>query len=220
MFESSDDKLYARATFGTRGFGHERLRTEVSVISYHDLNGANAGSPFQGILDTFGGRSRTEALKAFFEVDGLGEGRWSNAALRVGRQYTHSSFDLPHPLGASVMDGVSFDYRDQDFDVGAFVGYRPTFFSDPKDRVVTGANLGVNLARRAWAAYQFFYTADTGIHSFSVEPLLEQPLRLKGHFTLIDGDPIDLGSTGRLQRGELECLRHFSGQTDRTRPGI
>ena len=62
MFESSDHKIYSRATFGTRGFGHGRLRTEVSLISYHDLNGTSAGSPFQSGLDTFGGRSRTEAL--------------------------------------------------------------------------------------------------------------------------------------------------------------
>ena len=209
MFESGDDRLYTRATFGTRGFGHERLRTEVSVISYHDLNGTSTGSLFQNILDTFGGRSRTEALKAFFEVDGLGEGRWSNTSLRVGRQFTHRSFSLPRPLGASVMDGVAFDYRDQDFDLGAFVGYRPTFFSDPKDRLVTGANFGVNLARRAYAAYQFFYYAGTGIHSFSVEPRWEQPLRLRGSFTLIDGDPINLGVRASYVEGNWSVYATF-----------
>ena len=209
MFESGDDRLYGRATFGTRGFGHERLRTEVSVISYHDLNGTSSGSPFQNILDTFGGRSRTEALKAFFEVDGLGEGRWSNARLRVGRQFTHRSFTLPQPLGASVMDGVAFEFRDQDYDLGAFIGYRPTFFSDPKDRWVTGANFGVNLARRAYAGYQFFYFAGTGIHSFSIEPRWEQPLRLRGSFTLIDGDPIDLGLRASYVEGNWSVYATF-----------
>jgi hypothetical protein len=209
MFESSDDKIYTRATFGTRGFGHERLRTEVSVISYHDLNGTSAGSPFQSGLDTFGGRSRTEALKAFFEVNGLGEGGWSNIGLRVGRQYTHRSFHLPRPLGASVMDGVAFEYRDENFDLGAFVGYRPTFFSDPEDRVVTGANFGVNINRSAYAGYQFFYYASTGIHSFSVEPLLELPLRLRSHFTMIDGDPIDLEVRASYAEGDWSLYTTF-----------
>jgi hypothetical protein len=209
MFESGDARLHTRATFGTRGFGHERLRTEVSVISTHDLNGTSTGSPFQSVLDTFGGRSRTEALKAFFEINGLGEGRWSNLDLRVGRQYTQGSFNLPRPLGASVMDGVAFDYRDQDFDLGAFVGYRPTFFSDPKDRVVTGANFGINLARRAYARYQFFHYAGTGIHSFSVEPLWEHPLQLRGSYTQIDGDPIDLGVRASYAEGNWSVYASF-----------
>ena len=209
MFESSDDRLYTRATFGTRGFGYERLRTEVSILSHHDLNGTSTGSPFQSVLDTFGGRSRTAVIKAFLEVNGLGEGRWAKVDLRVGRQYTHRSFNLPRPLGASVMDSVAFDYRDESFDLGAFVGYRPTFFSDPKDRVVTGANLGVNLARRAYARYQFFHYASTGIHSFSVEPLWEQSLRLRGSFTMIDGDPIDLGVRAGYAEGNWSVYASF-----------
>jgi len=212
LFEANDDKLYAHATFGTRGYGHERLNTEVSFLTYHDLDGTSAGSPFISPLDSFDGRSRTEAVNAFFEMDGLGDGRWSNVDLRVGRQYTHSSFNFLRPLGASVMDGVAFNYRDENFDLGGFVGYRPSFFSDPEARVVTGASFGAHVARRAYVQYNFFHYADTGIHTFSVEPLFEQPLRLQGHFTMIDDEPIDLGIRAAYAEGNWSVFATFQEQ--------
>lgn len=193
-FEDEDDRLYARLTFGTRGYGSDRLNTYVSLLSYHDLDNTAAGSPFIGFTDSYDGRSRFSAVNAYFEIDGFAEdGFLSDVNLRVGRQYTHGYTNQLYPLGAVVMDGANFEYRGDRYRFGAFAGSRSGIFSSPEDRLVTGGSFGAALGESAYFNYDLLYYASALIQNFTIEPIFEIPLRIQGFFRMVEERPIDLG---------------------------
>ena len=195
LFQEEDDKLYGRLTFGTKGYGSDRLNTYVSLLSYHDLDGLSTGSPFQGSLDSYADGHRTSLVNAYFEMDGIGtgDGFLSRTHLRVGRQYTHSYSNAIYPLGATVMDGAAVDYRDDRFNVGGFIGARSGIFSNPQFRFISGFNFGARLGARARFNYDVIYYAQSVVQNFTIEPQFEKPFHLQGFFRMVEDRPIDVG---------------------------
>ncbi len=193
-FEDQDDRIYARLTFGTRGYGSDRLDTYVSLLSYHDLDNTSDGSPFIGFTDSYGGRSRFSVVNAYFDINGLAaDGFLSDLHLRIGRQYTHSYTNQLYVLGAAVMDGATFEYRNDNYNFGAYVGSRAGIFSSPENRLVTGANFGAALGEAAYFNYDVLYYSSALIQSFTIEPRFEIPLRVQGFFRMVEDRPVDLG---------------------------
>ncbi len=194
-FEDNDDRLYTRLTFGTKGFGSDRVNTYFSVVSYNDLDGTSSGSPFISYLDSYDGRSRLSLVNAYVELNGIGgeSGFFSHGNLRVGRQYVHSYSNELYPLGASVMDGANVDFRNERFNIGGFVGARSDIFSSPVSRFITGFNFGAALGDKAYFNYDMLYYADSVIQNFTIEPRWASRLGLQGFFRMVENHPVDVG---------------------------
>lgn len=194
-FENNDDRLYTRLNFGTKGFGSDRLNTFFSVVNYSDLDGTSSGSPFISYLDSYGGRNRLELVNAYFEMNGIGseDGFFSNGHLRVGRQYVHSYTNQLYPLGVTVMDGVSADFRNERFNIGGYVGSRPGLWSEPDFRFVTGFNFGALLGEKAYFNYDILYYADAVVQNFTIEPRWASRWGLQGFFRMVEDNPVDIG---------------------------
>ncbi len=193
-FEDNDDRLYTRLTFGTRGWGSDRLNTYVSLLSYHDLDGTSEGSPFIAPTDSYDGRSRFSALNAYFDVNGLAaDGFLSDVNLRVGRQYVHSYTNELYTLGAVAMDGATFNYDSDRYRFGVYAGSRSGIFSSPENRLVTGGSFGAALGEGAYFNYDILYYSGAVLQSFTIEPVFESPLRVQGFFRMVEEHPVDVG---------------------------
>ncbi len=190
-FEDSDDRIYSYLSMGTRALGSSRLRTYVSLVTYHDLDSNPEGNAFINLPDGLHGNNRTDLINAYADILGLAEqGPLSQVQARLGRQF---AFDYDSwLLGSAVVDGVSLRYRRGRSDLTAFFGWREAFFADPSSRFATGGSFGFQILPRTTARVDFFHYQSSQRYAAGIKQMLG-PLYVDTHIAFINADPIEVG---------------------------
>ena len=185
-FQPNSNHVYSFLNFGTRGFGADRVNTNFSARYRQDITHVDNASPSLSIINTFNRNRRLELMSGYIEVDGLGSStRASRSKLRIGRQ---------HIYGAELasLDGASVTVAGGPLSLTLFGGRRFTYYSNPNQRAVGGANLALQLSDTATVEYQsFFYIR--GSHLVMFRKRLAPNWSLKTRFKAIGGNPVDLG---------------------------
>ncbi len=185
VYQPSTNHIYTFLNFGTRGYKSKRVNTNFSARYRQDLSNVAPGSPTQRIINTFGSDRRIELLNANIEVNGLGSSRLlKNSSVKVGRQ---------HIYGAEIasLDGGSLTLRQSRFNLTLFGGRRFTYYSDPLQRAIGGANLLVRLTEKTDVEYQGLYYV-LGSHVATIRHRITPAVRFVGRFKAVGGSAVDL----------------------------
>ena len=185
-FQPGSNHVYTFLNFGTRGWLSPRVNSSFSFRYRQDLTSVTAGSPSLSLINTYPANRRIEMLSGFVEVEGLSPlGGVANTSLKVGRQ---------HVFGAETasLDGASFSIRRRSYSLTLFGGRRATFFSDPEQRAMGGANLALRLPGDTVLEYQnLFYVR--GSHVVGLRKRFNQSWLVRGRFKMVGGSAVDLG---------------------------
>ncbi len=146
-FQPNADEMYSFMNWGTRGWLSTRINTNFSFRYRQDLSHVQTGSPEQTILNTFPQNRRLELVSGYVEVRGQpGDSTFAGSSLQIGRQYTYGS-------ELAAYDGVSYRLNRRRFEIGVFGGRRFTYYSDPQQRAIGGADFLLRLGNSAAVEY-------------------------------------------------------------------
>lgn len=186
-FQPNSDHLYTFFNWGTRGWLSERVNTNFSFRYRQNLSQLEIGSPSLNVLNTFGSNRRLEMLSAFAEIRDLTpRGPLANSTLQVGRQYVYGA-------EPASLDGASLTLRQRFYTLTLFGGRRFTFYSNPDQRAMGGANLALRLTRSASLEYQTLYYIQ-GSHVVNFRKRFEPNWLLRARYKMVGGSPVDLGA--------------------------
>ncbi len=209
-FEPNDQRLYSDLSIGTRYTGANPYGFYFSMRYRHDADGTTSGSPFAGILDTFGARRRAQVYNGYFDWRRLGKaGPLSQMELRIGRQ----SFFGAEPL---ELDGARLSFSDRRYDLSVFVGRRFSYWSDPIARFAVGADIGFRVTPFSLVRYQHTYYVRNS-HLFSWQQT-HRSWAFDAFFKMLNADPVDLSVTATYAPpggSQWISLNYFRKLTDR-----
>ena len=134
-FQPDAGRIYTFLDFGTRGYLSDRINTHVAFRYAQDLTHVDTGSAAQNVIETFHGNRNIELVNASLEINGKPtDGIFAGTSLTLGRQYIY---------GAEVasLDGGAFTVNRRWYELTLFGGRRFTYYSDPDQRLMGGANL-------------------------------------------------------------------------------
>ena len=121
--------------WGTRGYLSDRVNSHFTMRYAQDMTSVAAGAPAQGLIETFGGNREVQMLDASIEIVARPEdGRWAGSSLQLGRQDVYGA-------ELASLDGARFTLNRQAYQLTVFGGRRFSWFSDPDQRAIGGANL-------------------------------------------------------------------------------
>ena len=183
-FQPSSDHLYSFMNLGTRGWLSPHVNTNFSFRYRQDLTHVELGSPTQSVLNTFGANRRLEMLSGFVEITDLASrGTLAGSSLQIGRQFVHGA-------EIAALDGASFTTQQRRFSLTLFGGRRFTYYSDPEQRAIGGANIAFQLPGDSMVEYQtLFYVR--GSHRVVFRKRFEPNWIFKTDFKMIGGSPVD-----------------------------
>lgn len=133
-FQPNSNGIYSFIDFGTTGWGSDRVDSHFAVRYQQDLSHVEPGSPEQSILNSFGSNRLIEVLSANIDIHGKPTDGWfAGDTLTLGRQYIYGA-------EPAQIDGASFKVNRHKYSIELFAGRRFTYYSDPSQRVIGGAN--------------------------------------------------------------------------------
>jgi hypothetical protein len=185
-FQPAANRLYSFLDFGTRGWLSDRVNTHFAVRYEQDLTHVVTGAPAQGMLETFGGARRIDLLNASVEIAGRSGG--SPWELELGRQYVYGA-------ELAAIDGASFTINTHPFALTLFGGRRFTFFGDPDQRAIGGANVTFRLGRSGSVEYQTLWYI-RGENSIAWRQRVGAAWLLSSYFRAYGGAPVDFAAQG------------------------
>ena len=183
-FQPSSDHLYSFMNLGTRGWLSPHVNTNFSFRYRQDLTHVETGSPTQSVLNTFDSNRQLEMLSGFVEITDLASrGTLAGSSLQIGRQFVHGA-------EIAALDGASFTTQQRKFSLTLFGGRRFTYYSDPEQRAIGGANIAFRLPGDSMVEYQtLFYVR--GSHRVVFRKRFEPNWIFKTDFKMIGGSPVD-----------------------------
>jgi len=210
VFQSDDSKLDTYATLGTTGLLSNNVNTYLSGVYRHDFD-TTRGSPFQSILDAYGG-DKGDLINGYAEVNGLARhGLLSNASTRVGRVFI--PYSDPGLLGAPVMDGGRFAYDDGRNQAQVFAGRWEPFYGGVGGDIFVGGGMvsrqllpkaGPHAGLAPYVEYLHFNSTgndSSNRHIYGFRGWWNDVL-VDGYFTWIDKNPVDLALQSSYSAGK------------------
>jgi hypothetical protein len=139
-FQPGSNRVESFISLGTRGYGSDRVNTHFSLRYRQDLTKTLVGSPAANVVETFYGNRLWEFLDASVEINSKPtDGALSGTSLQFGRLNVYGA-------ELASFDGASVTLNRPRFDLTLYGGRRFSFFSDPKQRSIAGANLNVKIS--------------------------------------------------------------------------
>jgi hypothetical protein len=134
-FQPGANRVEEFIDFGTRGYGSDRINTHVALRYRQDLTKVDTGSPAENIIETQSGNKLYELLDASVEINSKpGDGILAGSSLLFGRINVYGA-------ELASFDGASVTVDKPRWNLTLFGGRRFTFFADPVQRAIGGANL-------------------------------------------------------------------------------
>ena len=133
-FQPAANRIEAFLDWGTRGYLDDRVNTHFAFRYAQDITAVTAAAPAQGPLETFAGNRELQLLQGSVEIRARPDGRWTGTSLELGRQYVYGA-------ELAALDGGQLSWKRAAFDVTIFGGRRFSYFSEPGQRAMGGANL-------------------------------------------------------------------------------
>ncbi len=147
-FQPGSNMMESFISLGTRGYGSDRVNTHLSVRYRQDLTKVLTGSPAENITNTFAGNRLWEFLEASVEVTGKPtDGFFSNSSVQFGRLNVYGA-------ELASFDGASYSVSRPRYDLTVYGGRRFTFFADPSQRGIAGANLNLKLDNKTSVEFE------------------------------------------------------------------
>lgn len=188
VFQPNTHEIYSLMNWGTRGWLSNRVNTNFTFQYQQALNHVNVGAPGQDFLNTFYGHRLLALVSGYVEINGLPtDGFFRNSTLRVGRQAVYGS-DL------AEFDGASFTFRRRKYSLTLYGGRRFTYFSDPYQRAIGGANFLYRINDKSSFEYNgLFYVK--GMNTFTYRRSFRNVL-FSTHFRMVGSYPVTYVATG------------------------
>ena len=134
-FQPGANRVEEFIDFGTRGYGSDRVNTHVALRYRQDLTKVDIASPGENIVETQSGNKLYELLDASVEINSKPEdGIFAGSSLLFGRINVYGA-------ELASFDGASVSVDKPAWSLTLFGGRRFTFFADPVQRAIGGANL-------------------------------------------------------------------------------
>ena len=188
-FQPDANRVETLMDFGTRGWLSDRVNTHFAVRYQQDLSHVDQGSPAENIIETFGGNRRLELVQGSIEINGKPtDGIWAGTSLTVGRQYVYGA-------ELAALDGASFTIDRPRYAVTLFGGRRYTYYSDPDQRGIGGANVTFKLDNNTTLEYEGLWYIH-GSNSAIFRRRINQQWLFSTHFRAYGGSPVDFGADG------------------------
>jgi hypothetical protein len=138
-FQPGSNRVESFISFGTRGYGSDRINTHVSLRYQQDINKVLIGSPAANVIETFYGNRLWQFEEASVEINGKStDGVFAGTSTQFGRLNVYGA-------ELASFDGGSFSMSRAKYDLTVFGGRRYSYFSDPEQRAIGGANLNLKI---------------------------------------------------------------------------
>ena len=180
-FQPSANRLFGYFDWGTRGWLSDRLNTHFGFRYDQDLTHVDAGAPAAGFLETFPANRRLELTEAVAEFQAS-----PGVALSLGRQTIG---------GAEIaqLDGGAVTVTHGSVTATLFAGRRFTYFSDPSQRAIGGANLLFRLGQATTVEYDGLWYI-RGSQRVTLRTRLAKRWLLATYFRAYGGAPVDFSA--------------------------
>lgn len=191
-FQPDANRVYGFMDWGTRGWLSDRVNTHFAVRYEQDLSHSDAGAPAGGLLETFPSNRRFDVVNASVDIKGrAGDAPWN---LELGRQYVYGA-DM------AALDGASFSIDRRALAVTLFGGRRFSFFGDPDQRAIGGANVVFRIGRDASLEYQGLWYIK-GENSLALRKRWGAGWLLSSYFRAYGGAPVDFSAQALYSPGD------------------
>jgi hypothetical protein len=138
-FQPGTNRVEEFLDFGTTGYGSDRVNTHFALRYRQDLTHVDLGSPAQNVIETFPANRLYEFLDASVTVNSKPtDGMFAGTSATFGRMNVYGA-------EYASFDGGALSISRPKFDLTVYGGHRFTYFSDPAQRAIGGANLNLKL---------------------------------------------------------------------------
>jgi hypothetical protein len=138
-FQPGANRVEEFIDFGTRGYLSDRVNTHFALRYRQDLTHVDIGSPGENVVETFAGNKLYELLDASVEIDSKPTDGWFRGdSVLFGRINVYGA-------ELASFDGGSFTIDKPKWTLQLYGGRRFTFFADPAQRAIGGANLNFKI---------------------------------------------------------------------------
>lgn len=193
-FQPDANRIQSLIDFGTRGWLSDRINTHFAVEYYQDLTPVESGAPAQNITETFGANRRFELLDASIEIAGKPtDGIFAGTSLTVGRQYIYGAELAP-------IDGAAFTVDRPGYTATVFGGRRFSFFGDPQQRAIGGANVTFKIDADTSFTYEGIWYL-RGSNSATFRRRINPHWLSSTYFRAYGGSPVDFSTQGLYDSG-------------------
>ena len=201
-FQPDSNRVQDFIDFGTRG---DTVQTHFALRYRQDLTHTDIGSPAENITETFYGNRLYEFLEGMVEVKLPSAG-----SLQMGRLNVYGA-------ELASLDGAAWSVAKPKYDFTIYAGRRFSFFSDPKQRALGGANLNLKLSPTLSVELQTLWYVK-GTNRAVVRKRLRDRWLVTSSLRAYGGSPVDF-SAGALysSRSGRDSLRaaFFQKLTDK-----
>jgi len=210
-YQPGADRIYSFTDWGTRGYGSDRVNTHFALRYRQDLSRVPQGSPNQNIIETFYGHRLFEFMDASVEINSKPtDGAFAGTSLQFGRLNVY---------GAEIasLDGAAFTLARPRYELTLFGGRRFSFFSDPAQRGIGGANLLLKLNPNTSVAIESLWYI-RGINRVILRKRLNDRLLISSYLRSYGGALVDFDANALYSsRGGRTTLRagFFQKLTDK-----
>lgn len=202
-FQPSANRLFGYVDWGTRGWLSDRLNTHFGFRYEQDLTHVDTGAPAIGFLETFPANRRLELTEAVAEFQAS-----PGVALSLGRQTIG---------GAEIaqLDGGAVTLTHGPVTATLFAGRRFTYFSDPSQRAIGGANVLFRLGPATTVEYDGLWYI-RGSQRVTLRTRLAKRWLLATYFRAYGGAPVDFSAQAYYSNAKSNLrLSFFQKLTDR-----
>lgn len=184
VFQPNSNGIYSFIDFGTTGWGSDRIDSHFALRYQQDLSHVDPGSPEQSILQAFGSNRLFEVLSANIDIHGKPTDGWfAGDTLTLGRQYIYGA-------EPAQIDGAAFKINRHKYSVELYAGRRFTYYSDPSQRVIGGANFQYRFNPNISVEYDVLaYIRAT--HRFTYRQRITPKLAFNAGYRMVGGNATD-----------------------------
>jgi hypothetical protein len=160
VFQGGANRFQSIVDLGTNGFGSDRVDTHVTLRQEQDLTTVYPGAPAQNIVETFPDNRTYQVLEANVTIHGLpSDGYWSGLTAQIGRINVYGA-------ELASLDGAAVTLNRPRFKVTLYAGRRFTYFSEPGERGIGGANIEFRIDPQSSFEYDGLWYVK-GSHTFA-----------------------------------------------------
>ncbi len=136
-FQPGANRIEELLDFGTRGWLSDRINTHFALRYRQDLTQVDIGSPGENIVEQFYGNKLYEVLDASLEINSKPTDGWfAGSSAELGRINVYGA-------ELASFDGAGITTARRRWAFTLYGGRRFSFFSDPAQRGIGGANLNL-----------------------------------------------------------------------------
>lgn len=187
IFQPNANRIQTMLDMGTTGWGSERVDTHFTFMQDQDLTTVNPGAAAQNIIETFPGNREYQVLNASVDIHGLPQdGYWSGLNAEIGRINVYGA-------ELASLDGMAVALNRPKFKVTLYGGRRFTYFSEPGQRAIGGANIELKLNPDSTFEYDVIWYVK-GSHNFAYRRRLSPAWMWSTYFRMVGGYPVNVNT--------------------------